>query len=350
MPRPRAEIPELVTRNGVYQVSWYDPERRGTKRLSLRTRDDVEARHRYAAFLASGLADRSSRPAEGDITVARALDDYYLEHVAHNCMDKVRQENLIRHLKAFFGEMPLRQIDIPACRRYAQARRLGVIGGGKRSPERRGADGTIRRELNGLKAAANHALAWKRITQDAMPTFELPPAGRAKAEWLTKDEIKAMIAAASGDLKAFLIIGYYTGARRHSIESLTKEQVFLEQKRINLQPHGRQLTKKRKPVVPIFPEMAPCVEALMARSKNKYLFGEVPDFYRPFALLAKSMGFEGRHNPHILRHSRATHMLQDGVSIYAVAKLLGDTVQTIERVYGHHSPEYLMEGTIASTL
>lgn len=350
MPRERAEIPELTARDGVYYVSWYDPERRGTKRLSLRTRDDIEARHRYAAFLASGLADLESRPAEDDISVSRALDDYYVEHVAHKCMDKVRQENLIRHLKAFFGEMPLREVDIPACRRYAQARRLGVIGGGRRSPDRKGADGTIRRELNGLKAAANHALAWKRITRDNMPTFELPAAPRAKAEWLTKDEVKAMIAAASGDLKAFIVMGYYTGARRHSIESLTKEQVFLSQNRINLQPLGRPLTKKRKPVVPIFPEMRPYVEALMERSKTKYLFGEVPDFYRPFAELAEDLGYEGRQFPHILRHSRASHMLQDGVSIYAVAKLLGDTVQTIERVYGHHSPEYLMEGIVASTL
>jgi hypothetical protein len=27
--------------------------------------------------------------------------------------------------------------------------------------------------------------------------------------------------------------------------------------------------------------------------------------------------------------------------IYDVAKLLGDTVATVEKVYGHHSPEYL---------
>ena len=34
-------------------------------------------------------------------------------------------------------------------------------------------------------------------------------------------------------------------------------------------------------------------------------------------------------------------MLMDGESVYKVAKLLGDTVQTVERTYGHHSVEYL---------
>jgi hypothetical protein len=34
-------------------------------------------------------------------------------------------------------------------------------------------------------------------------------------------------------------------------------------------------------------------------------------------------------------------MLMDGESIYKVANLLGDTVRTVERVYRHHSAEFL---------
>ena len=53
---------------------------------------------------------------------------------------------------------------------------------------------------------------------------------------------------------------------------------------------------------------------------------------------------EGRLHPHVLRHPRATHMLMDGESIYKVARLLGGTVATLERVYGHHRVEFLAEG------
>ena len=51
----------------------------------------------------------------------------------------------------------------------------------------------------------------------------------------------------------------------------------------------------------------------------------------------------GRLTPHVLRHTRATHLLQKGVAPYAVASLLGDTVATVLRVYGHHCPNYLAE-------
>lgn len=41
-------------------------------------------------------------------------------------------------------------------------------------------------------------------------------------------------------------------------------------------------------------------------------------------------------------------MLMDGEDPYKVAKLLGDTLATVERVYGHHSVDYLKtESTVA---
>jgi integrase len=42
----------------------------------------------------------------------------------------------------------------------------------------------------------------------------------------------------------------------------------------------------------------------------------------------------GAH-PHRLRHSYATHLLEDGVPIHHVAELLGDTVATVEGTYSH---------------
>jgi integrase len=47
--------------------------------------------------------------------------------------------------------------------------------------------------------------------------------------------------------------------------------------------------------------------------------------------------------PHTLRHTAATRLVQRGVDPWDAAKYLGMTVETLERVYGHHHPAYVMK-------
>lgn len=44
--------------------------------------------------------------------------------------------------------------------------------------------------------------------------------------------------------------------------------------------------------------------------------------------------------PHTLRHTAATWGIQRGVSIWEMAGFLGMSVETLSKVYGHHSPEW----------
>lgn len=282
------------------------------------------------------------RPPAKDLAVDQALDDYWREH-ASRCADPVRQENAIRHLKSFFGDMPLDDIDIPKGRAYAEARRAGVIGGGRRTKSPEGSDSTIRRELNVLIAASNHAKKWRRTVVGV--SIELPTERRLgqddQAPYFSKAEVETLLMMADGDLHHFIALAYYTGARRASIEDLTRSQVKWDQKRILLMKPGKVATKKRQPIVPILPEMEAALQALFAHGHER-LFATT-DFYRPFRRLCHELGFGERDNPHLLRHSRATHLLQAGVSLYTVARLLGDTFKTVESVYGHHSHEHVAE-------
>jgi integrase len=40
--------------------------------------------------------------------------------------------------------------------------------------------------------------------------------------------------------------------------------------------------------------------------------------------------------PDVLRHTAATHMLRNGVPIWQVARVLGNTAGMVEKMYGHH--------------
>jgi integrase len=185
-----------------------------------------------------------------------------------------------------------------------------------------------------------------------MPSVELPPEARREAAYLTKEELRRVIETCTdARLKAFIQIAYYTAGRRKSIERLRKEQIDLKQSRINLRAPDettlQRKSKKRRPIIPLFQEIRPVVERLMIDSLNEWLFGDTLEMHHRFKKHLRGLGLGGRDNLHILRHSRATHLLQDGVPIYDVARLLGDTIATVDRVYGHHSPDHLAETLIS---
>jgi integrase len=44
--------------------------------------------------------------------------------------------------------------------------------------------------------------------------------------------------------------------------------------------------------------------------------------------------------PHVLRHSRATHMMRAGVNPWDAANALGMSLEVLTKVYGHHHPDW----------
>lgn len=344
MPRKARETPHIKRRPGTetYYVFWYDAETGREERKSLRTTDEGEAHRKFAHLLLED--DSIFRPrGPGGLTVAQALDDYMKEHVYVNCAAAERQEFAIRNLKEYFGtEKEIASVDIPLSRKYAEARRAGQIGGDRWGHRKTASDSTVRRELNVLVAAANHARKWKRLVE--MPSIELPFAQVIgyddEAPYYTKEELRRLIDTAEGELKWFIELAYWTGARRRSIENLTRGQIDWNNQRILLQAPGKRRTNKRQPIVPIVAEMKSSLRALCDASAEDRLFRRV-DFYSRFRAHCKEQGMGNRAKPHLLRHTRATHLLQDGVGIYHVAKLLGDTIDTVERVYGHHAADDL---------
>jgi integrase len=356
MPRQRRDIPWVDQRGDAWYVFWYNADKQRTERLSLRTTDRVEAQKRYAAFLTEGPAifgtDNGRRPL--GLTVGQALDDYWREHVSKNVIAKSRIEVIIRHLKAWFKSTSLSDVDIKLCEGYQEARRMGAIGGGKQRKNGEGCDATIRRELTALGAAANHAAKHRRIGPTANPPTPMPSIVAPSVEpmqpitedeWLTREELKRALDTATGELRDFMVLTYDSASRRDAIERMTRFQVDLRNGRVNLrhpqEDANQRRSKKRRPIVPIGPDARAVYERLLATTPNEMLWGRRLWAYRPFRTHMTRIGLGHKSNPHILRHSRATHLLHAGVGVWDVAKLLGDTVQTVEKVYGHHCPDHL---------
>lgn len=352
MARPVKGVPELKQRNGVYNIFYYDEQAKRTKRIGLRTRDPVEATTRFAAFLTEGR-DVFAPTGEKGISVHQALDDYYKEHVTSkddkgrpNVVDVRRIEDIISNLKSFF-KGPLSEIDVNLCRQYTLGRRSGTVCGFNhpKFEHRKAKDSTIRRELGALRTAAKHALKWKRITLDKFPTFERPKEPEVEDEyvkWFLKTDIDRILGAAEGRMKVLVHLLYYWGARWGWVAKLQRFQVDFDNEKVNPYKPGEKRTNKRRRSMPIFPEIRSMLTDLCeGLEPNDYLFGKNFKVNKPFGRLCASLKLDG--NPHMLRHSRATHLLLAKESIYVVARLLADTPQTVERIYGHIATDQLRE-------
>jgi len=278
-----------------------------------------------------------------NVTVSSALRKYWKEHVSFKVVAKTRIDYAIRELDDFFGERAIADIDVRACREYHIHRSSEDV-----------SDSTVRYELGILQAAANHCVKWRHLTKADLPSIELPAGAPPRAIWLYKDELQKLASVATGRALNFILLAYYTAGRKTSVENLERYQVTFDPKpRINLAKRGEVKTAKRRPIVPIDPAVVDRLKELLESHTSKYILGSNDDIRLEFTKAAKEAGLldlperglreAGRLTPHVLRHSRATHLLQDKVNPFAVANLLGDNLQTVLRVYGHACPDYLEE-------
>ena len=209
--------------------------------------------------------------------------------------------------------------------------------------------GTARRELGVLRAAINHAHREGRLTRSV--AVHLPTSGAPRDRWLTRVEAAALLRAALREprvrlyLPLFILIGLYCGRRKEAILSLRWSQVDLSAGRIDFRAPGAPQTNKRRGRIPIPLRLVPHLQRARRRGTDiGFVIHEngarLGDIKRGFASACRRAGLEGV-SPHTLRHTCATWLMQQGVDIWDAAGFLAMTVETLERVYGHHHPDYL---------
>lgn len=210
------------------------------------------------------------------------------------------------------------------------------------------AAGTIRRELGTLRAAINHAVGERRLIIGVK--VHLPPKPPSKERFLTKSEaallLKASLKApkASQYLSLFILIALHTGQRKEAVLSLRWHQIDFQSRMIQWNPEGRQQTNKKRPRSRIPSKLVRHLKHAQLRGSDLghviHIDGKrIKDLKKSFKEACDQAGLEGV-TPHTLRHTRATWGMQAGTPIWELAQFLGMSVQTLERVYAHHHPEY----------
>lgn len=204
-------------------------------------------------------------------------------------------------------------------------------------------NGSIGREVGTLRAAL--ALAERDGWIAKAPYIEMPPRPPARDRWLTRDEIdRLLLGAASAHVRLFVVLAYHTAARAGAILDLTWDRVDLDHRLITYDHAGRQRNNKRRATVPVnvvaLAELQAAREVAVTNHVIEFRGQRVESITHAFARACERAEIEGC-SPHVLRHSSITQMVLEGVPLAQIARFAGDTEAMIERVYGHHHPDYL---------
>lgn len=211
-------------------------------------------------------------------------------------------------------------------------------------------NGTTIKHLNNLRMALNWAKDKKKwITE--VPHIAFPPKPHPKDRWLTRGEVKKLLDnCEQPHIRLFIELAVKTGARKSAILQLTWDRVSFDRNLIFYPLPGIEHGKKRRAIVPLSPNLRKSLmEAReLARSDWVIEYNEQPvgDIKTAWKTALKASGIE-HCRIHDLRHTCATWLIQKGTSFERVARLIGDSVHMVERVYGHHAPDYLKDAAEA---
>lgn len=361
MPRPNNGPQLKLNDAGFYEIRWSEGGR--SKRSSTGFADIQSAQKVLGNFLLLGERERSIAQNDGPLMVASVLGDpdlpaadYWHEHIIPNVVDKETPRYAYAKLIPHFGHLAVADIMPSDVTAFVEARRSGRLG-------RKSVNHTISRELSVLNAAINHAVKAKRLPKSEQPFIQLPGTSAPRDRWLTFDEADALLAAAATRVDPrspkdkltrvhrFVALALNTASRKSAILGLTREQVSLASGMIYLNPAGREQTKKHRPRVPISDDLRPILERMMSEigaAPDAPLLDHKGEVRTAFENAVARAGLGPDVTPHVLRHTKATWMAQAGVSMFDIAGVLGDSVETVTKTYAHHHPDYLRSAINAS--
>lgn len=271
------------------------------------------------------------------------MGKYFRDHApVHKQQASIgRDKDSHAHLEKMFSGLTLDKITSSLIIEYRN-RRL----------EEGAAHSTVLNELGLLRNAFNVAIRhWQWCRENPVSQVKLGLKPRHIDRWLTIDEEEKLLQASKGQLNEqladIIIFALNTGMRKAEILSLRIPDIDFSRKILTVM----KSKNKEKRGIPL---NIAAMEVLIRRSKvipiSGYIFATsngtkiTPrNLSRAFVKAVTKAGVKN-FRCHDLRHSFATRLVQNGIDIYKVAKLLGHKDISTTQRYAHHYPESLRDG------
>ena len=258
-----------------------------------------------------------------------------------------------RDLEQFFEltERPYNQITKQEIKSYLKA--LSLEGYSSRS---------IARKLSAVKDFFKFLYTEKEIKENPTANISAPKQGKPLPKFLTEDEVWLLIRTAQKAEKTnqkriavMLELMYACGLRVSELVSMPENCINFERKQLLIRGKG---SKER--IIPVAEEtLSHLLEYLKyrqdftRRGRSIWFWPSLSSklghitrdsFFKSLKTIAINAGMdESRISPHVLRHSFATHLLNNDADLRSVQKMLGHEDITTTEIYTHIISDKLIE-------
>ena len=249
------------------------------------------------------------------------------------------------------------QVDKAVMFDYVTLLRSGKITRGKIS------DSSFSRMLSTLRSFYHYLIRYKGVKVNPTRGLRAPKLNRTIPEFLTFDQMMTLFD--SFDLndpaalrnRAILETMYACGLRVSEVCSLTLAELDLNERILTVTGKG---DKQR--IVPFYKRLRTLLTRYLRDSRALYLKEEhgfvfvsqrgAPITPRAVQLILAQAGQDAGLNqplhPHSLRHSFATHLLDNGVDLRTVQELLGHSSLSTTQIYTHVTVDRLKQSVDAA--
>ncbi len=264
-----------------------------------------------------------------DMTFAELTTRYLEEWSKPRKADSSHQRDrqIIANLCRAFGNRPAAEINREEVERYSRMRRKDREGG------------TVNKEISLFRAIYNWGIAQGLLQINPGSRIKMFAENR-RSRFLHPEEQRRLLEACrrsrNGQLYHLVALALLSGLRRGELFALKWKHIDLEQRTLLVERSKSGLPR----VVPLNAEALEVLKELGPKGEDERLFAvqSVKNSYRTALRRAELTGFTF----HDLRHSCASNLVNRGVNLFIVGRVLGHkTIQMTSR-YSHLSDSTLV--------
>jgi integrase len=276
---------------------------------------------------------------EQERTFGEMMDRYLKERAVLKAPKSyVRDVTALKHLLPVFGDKVLAEISPKLLAGYKTQRRIETA-----------APATINKELQLVRHAFNVAMReWEWCRENPMHRVSMEPVHNEVDRWLTAKEEELLLTSSSPWLQEIIGFALNTGMRQGEILNLQWQDVDFARGLLMVMK-SKNGTRRTIPLNARVYELLSAKQATTGTTHGPVFTTprgnelQVRFLVREFCEARDRAGIPD-FRFHDMRHTFATRLVQRGVDLYKVQRLLGHKTSTMTQRYAHHSPESLRDG------